>query len=467
MTTPKESVPWREKISYGCGDFASVLYWQTFMAYLLLFYTDVFGLPAAAAGTMFLLSRVWDGVNDPMMGVIADRTKTRWGRFRPYLLWGCVPFAVVGVLTFTTPDLGPTGKLVWAYVTFVSLMMLYTFVNIPYTALLGVITADPRERTGISSIKFLGAFSAGAVVSATLLPMVAALGGGNDARGWQLAFVVYGIVAVALFLVCFAGTRERVSPPPEQRTSIRQDVRDLFANRPWVVLLATTFTYILFVAVRISATAHYFKYFVGAQEVRLPFADAGRTFSFEAIVSAYHASGQVLSVVGILGASWFARRLGKKRAFLAMLVVSIATTLAFYVLEPHQVGWMFLLHGAGSLVGGPMVALLWAMYADAADYSEWRTGRRATGLVFSASTMSQKISWAFGSACAGWLLAAVGFEANVAQTPDVLRGLVLLVSVIPAAFGFVAMAAMSFYPLGESRLDTIETELRARRAATT
>jgi GPH family glycoside/pentoside/hexuronide:cation symporter len=189
----------REKISYGFGDLASVLYWQTFMLYFTYFYTDVFLIPAGVAATMFLISRVWDGVNDPMMGMIADRTKTRWGKFRPYLLWMCVPFAIVGVLTFTVPNFGLTGKIIWAYATFILIMMLYTAINIPYTALLGVISPDSDERTSVSSVKFLFAFAAGIIVSATLLPMVKALGKGNDARGWSMSFVVYGIAAVISF----------------------------------------------------------------------------------------------------------------------------------------------------------------------------------------------------------------------------------------------------------------------------
>src|SRR3972149_4056241 len=195
MNEKSMRLSFREKVSYGFGDLASVLYWQTFMLYFTYFYTDVFLIPASVAATMFLISRILDGLNDPMMGILADRTKTRWGHFRPYLLWISVPFAVAGVLTFTVPNFGPTGKLIWAYATFNLMMMLYTAINIPYTALLGVISPDSNDRTTVSSMKFLFAFSAGIIVSATLLPMVKAFGGGNEAQGWQLSFVVYGIAA--------------------------------------------------------------------------------------------------------------------------------------------------------------------------------------------------------------------------------------------------------------------------------
>ena len=463
--TNQHHLKWREKLSYGFGDLASVLYWQTFMAYLLLFYTDVFGISAAAAATMFLVSRLWDGVNDPMMGMLADRTVTRWGKFRPYLLWICVPFAVVGVLAFTTPDLGSTGKLVWAYVTFVLLMMLYTAINIPYTAMLGVLTPNPNERTILSSIKFIFAFSAGTIVSFTLLPMVKRLGGGNDARGWQLSFIIYGVAAIAFFLIAFGGTRERVSPPQAQKTSVKQDIRDLVANRPWVILLATTITFILFVAIRLSASAHYFKYYVGEQVLDLPFSSGPSTYSFETLVSWFNGTGQIASVIGVLAVSWFVGLVGKKRAFIILFVVSVISTAAFYFVHPHQVYLLFTLNVIGSLTGAPLSAVIWAMYADAADYAEWKTGRRATGLVFSASTMSQKFGWAFGSAVAAWILSAVGFQANVQQTAETRYGLVLLVSVIPAALGVLSIAIVSLYPLDEAKVKEMELELDQRRKA--
>jgi len=452
----------KEKIAYGFGDLASVLYWQTFMLYFTFFYTDVFVIPAAAAATMFLISRVWDGINDPLMGMIADRTNTRWGKFRPYLLWICVPFALVGVLTFTVPNLGPTGKLVWAYVTFNAIMMLYTAINIPYTALLGVISADSKERTTVSSVKFIFAFAAGIIVSATLLPMVKVLGRGDVARGWQLSFVVYGIAAIVFFLIAFTGTRERVQPPRTQTSSVRQDLVELVTNGPWLVLLATTITFILFVAVRSSVTAHYFKYVVGSREVALPVVGA-KTYDFDALVSAFNTVGQVSSLIGALLVSPFAKAVGKKRAFMLLFVVAIASTAGFYWLGPDQMPLIFLLQVTGSITGGPLSVLLWAMYADTADYAEWRHGRRATGLVFSASTMSQKLGWAFGAYVALMLMAQVGFTPNQDQTPQSLRALVLLFSLIPAALGVVSMILLLLYPLHDARVEEIVTGLAKRR----
>ena len=452
----------REKISYGFGDLASVLYWQTFMLYFTFFYTDVFLIPAGAAATMFLVSRVWDGVNDPLMGIIADRTKTRWGKFRPYLLWMCVPFAVVGVLTFTVPDFGATGKMIWAYATFILIMMLYTAINIPYTALLGVISPDSNERTSVSSIKFLFAFAAGIIVSATLLPMAKALGGGSNTRGWQLSFVVYGIAAIVFFLIAFRGTRERVQPPKSQQSSVKKDLYELVTNAPWLILLATTITFILFVAVRSSVTAHYFKYVIGSQELSLPFMGS-KTYSFEALVSAFNTIGQISSLIGVLVVSWFAKVVGKKKAFAILFTVAIASTAAFYLCSANQLPLIFLFQITGSLTGGPLSVLLWAMYADTADYGEWKRGRRATGLVFSASTMSQKFGWAFGAFVALNLMSQVGFQANQEQSAQSLHGLILLFSLIPAAFGLLSMVILLFYPLNDKRVEKLIAELNERR----
>jgi GPH family glycoside/pentoside/hexuronide:cation symporter len=463
MSSEVSSLSMREKISYGFGDLASVLYWQTFMLYFTYFYTDVFVIPAAVAATLFLMSRIWDGVNDPMMGILADRTKTRWGKFRPYLLWLCVPFAVVGVFTFTVPDLGPTGKIIWAYVTFNAIMMLYTAINIPYTALLGVISPNSNERTTVSSVKFIFAFLAGTIVSFTLLPMVKKLGGGNEPRGWQLSFIIYGVAAVIFFLLTFKGTRERVQPPPTQKSSIKKDLAELVTNGPWLILLAATITFILFVAVRSSVTVHYFKYVIGTREISFPFFGK-RIYDFNTITSLFNGVGQISALVGALLVSLFAKKIGKKNAFVILFIIAIASTAAFYFLSAEQMALIFFFQFTGSITGGPLSVLLWAMYADTADYAEWKRGRRATGLVFSASTMSQKIGWAIGAYIALMLMSQVGFQPNQAQTQESLRSLVMLFSLIPAGIGVLSLLILFLiYPLNDRRVAEIGAELKERR----
>jgi GPH family glycoside/pentoside/hexuronide:cation symporter len=432
------------------------------MLYFTYFYTDIFLIPASVAATMFLLSRVWDAVNDPMMGIIADRTKTRWGHFRPYLLWLCVPFAVAGVFAFTVPDFGLEGKIIWAYVTFILIMMLYTAINIPYTALLGVISSDSLERTSVSSIKFLFAFSAGIIVSATLLPMVKLLGSGNDASGWQRSFMVYGAAAIVFFLIAFKGTKERVQPPKSQVSSVKKDLFELVTNIPWVILLITTITFILFVAVRSSVTVHYFKYVIGTQNLSLPFLGEG-SYDFEMITSAFNTVGQISAFLGVLTVSWVSKMIGKRNTFILYFVIAIISTAAYYFLSSDQMALIFLFQITGSATGGPLSVIIWAMYADTADYGEWKRGRRTTGLIFSASTMSQKFGWAFGAFVALNLMSQVGFSPNEAQSQESLNGLISLFSIIPAGLGVLSIIISLFYPLTDKKVAEIGAELQQRR----
>lgn len=462
MSGTVQKLSLKEKVSYGFGDLASVLYWQTFMLYFTYFYTDIFLIPASVAATMFLLSRVWDAVNDPMMGIIADRTKTRWGHFRPYLLWLCVPFAVVGVFAFTVPDFSLEGKIIWAYVTFILIMMLYTAINIPYTALLGVISSDSLERTSVSSIKFLFAFSAGIIVSATLLPMVKLLGGGNDASGWQRSFMVYGAAAIVFFLIAFKGTKERVQPPKSQVSSVKKDLFELVTNTPWIILLITTITFILFVAVRSSVTVHYFKYVIGTQNLSLPFLGEG-SYDFEMITSAFNTVGQISAFLGVLTVSWVSKMIGKRNTFILYFVIAIISTAAYYFLSSDQMALIFLFQITGSATGGPLSVIIWAMYADTADYGEWKRGRRTTGLIFSASTMSQKFGWAFGAFVALNLMSQVGFSPNEAQSQESLNGLISLFSIIPAGLGVLSIIISLFYPLTDKKVAEIGAELQQRR----
>ncbi len=461
MSSEVRELSIREKAGYGFGDLASVLFWQMITAYLLFFYTDVFGITAAAAGTMILVSRLWDGINDPMMGMIADRTNTRWGKFRPYLIWMSIPLAIIAVLTFTTPGFGGGGKLIYAYVTFILFMMAYTAINIPYSALMGVITSDPIERTSVASFKYAFAFTAGTIVSFFALPMAKKLGGGDLAPGFQRTMMIFGAAAVVFFFITFISTKERVSPPAAQKTPIKQDLKDLFANKPWVILLITTMLMILCFATRISITPHYFKYYVGVQDINL-FGKV-RTFDFVTLTSWFNGINQALSVLAMLSTKLIARVLGKKKAFMTLFLITIITMALYLFLKPQHVIMMFVLQMIGSLSGAPLTPLIWGMYADTADHSEWKTGRRATGLVFSASTMSQKFGWAIGSAFAAMLLSLVGFQANVAPTQGVLSGLRALIGIVPAIAGGLAIIALTFYKLDENTMQKVETDLNKRR----
>jgi GPH family glycoside/pentoside/hexuronide:cation symporter len=488
MSAEKHKLSFWEKAGYGCGDFASVLFWQTIMVYLFFFYTDVFGLTAAAAGTMMGVSRLLDAFIDVGVGMTADRTSTRWGKFRPYLLWMSVPLAVAAVITFITPDFGPTGKLVYAYVTFILFMFFYSAINIPYTSLLGVISSDPNERTSASSFKFVGAYLAGIIVSISALPLAKYLGNGNPGKGWPVTMTIYAAASVVFFFITFISTRERIQPIAKEKMSIRSDLKDLFKNVPWFILFAVTILFILFVCIRLAVTTHYFKYFIGEKEVvwltvlinfilrfinyvthlfgkqGIALLEMTHKYGFEILTSLFNFIGQAFSLVGVLLVPWFTRVVRKKRAVLILFATALVCTGAFFFLNPNQLPWIFGFQIIGSLTGGPISAVLWAMYADTADYSEWKTGRRATGLVYSASIMSNKIGWAVGTAIAGFILSAYGFVPDVVQNAGVLMGLKSMMSVIPLVMGTVAFFLLwIFYKLDDDIMKKIKEELEARR----
>jgi len=491
MSEPRAKLRLREKIGYGFGDLASCLFWATIMSQLLFFYTDVFGLTGRAAGIMFFVSRILDAVFDVVIGMTADRTKSRWGKFRPYLLWGAVPLAVSAVLAFTTPEFGEVGKLIYAYATFILFMFLYSAINIPYTALLGVISGDPVDRTSASSFKFTGAYLGGFIVSATVLPLASHFGHESVAKGWQMTMGIYGIAAIIFFFITFISTRERIQPIAKEKTSIKNDLQDLSKNTPWMLLFAVTILFILFVCIRLSVTTHYFKYYIGEQSSPLlaqiynfllkyilnplygifgaqatPLLDETHKFGFEVLTSLFNSLGQGMSLVGVLLVPWFTKIVGRKSAVLILFITALICTGSFYFLSPENLTLIFILQLIGSITGGPISALLWVLYADTADHSEWKTGRRATGLVFSASIMSTKIGWAVGSMVAAFILDQTGFVANVVQNVNVQNGLKEMMSIIPVAIGAVAFIILAFfYKLDEPTMKKVKEELDARRKA--
>ncbi len=443
------SITVKEKVGYGLGDAASNLYFQMFINFLLFFYTDVFGITAAAAGTMLMLSRFWDAVNDPLMGVIADRTTHRWGRFRPYLVWIAIPIAIIGVLTFTTPDLDARGKLVWAYVTYTLMMMAYTAVNIPYSALMGVLSPDSDVRTSVSTYRFVLAYAGAFTVQGLTLPLVAWLGRGDQSLGFPLTMGVFGALAAVLFWITFATTRERVAPPAGRAGSLRDDLRDLASNRPWLILLVMSIASLAYAVIRSGSILYYFKYWVGD----------------EALASLFMVTGTGAVIVGVACTQALAKRVGKKRLYIASMGVSSVLTGVFFFIPKDQTALIFGLNVVAMLIMAPQAPLLWAMYADSADYSEWRNGRRATGLVFSAATFAQKFGIALGGGAAGWILAGFGFVANTEQSPETLRGIRLMISVIPAACSALAAVAALFYELDDGTMKRIGDELETRRSS--
>ncbi len=451
----------KEKIGYSLGDTASNLFFQTFILFLPIFYTDVFGLPAAAMGTMFLFTRIFDALNDPIMGTIADRTNTRWGKFRPYILIFAIPFGIMGVLTFTTPGFDATGKLIYAYVTYNLLMVMYTIVNVPYSALMGVITPNSLERTEVSSYRFVAAFAGGLIVQAATISLVKYFGQGNDAVGWQWAMGCLGGLAAVLLFITFATTKERVQPPKEQKSEFKKDLRDLFTNKPWLLIAGATVFQLTFIVMRQSSVAYYFKYYVGNQQLNL----FGRIIdlSQEAFTSSFLLTGSVVTIIGVILTKWFAKVLDKKNTYAWFLIACAAINAAFYLARPQDVILIYVLNLLVSFFFGPVSVLQWAIYTDTADYSEWKNQRRATALLMAASLFALKLGLALGGTLVGWILGYYGFVANQDQTPEAMTGIRLLLSLYPALFGIAGGLLMMRYPLTNKMMVKIEEELTARR----
>jgi glycoside/pentoside/hexuronide:cation symporter, GPH family len=450
-----------EKIGFSLGDCASNLFFQTFILFLLLYYTDVAGLPAAAVGTMLLVTRIADAFFDPLIGFWSDRTQTRWGKFRPFLLWFALPFAAIGVLTFTTPGFDTTGKLIYAYISYTAMMFVYSAINVPYSALMGVITPNSQQRTVVSSFRFVAAFSGGLIVQAVTLFLVNKLGNGDKQLGWQLAMSCIAGLAFILFMITFFTTKERVEAPKEQKTKFKVDLKDLFKNKPWLLIAGATVFQLTYIVMRSSSVVYYFKYYVGAQQLSV----LGHVykFSMDSLVSTFLLTGSVATIVGSIFTNWFTKIFDKKNTYLAFLIASAVLCGLFYFLPPQALLLMFVLNLLVSFFFGPVSVLQWAMYTDVADYSEWKNNRRATGLVMAASLFSLKVGLSLGGALVGWMLALHGYVANTAQSDFSLHGIVMLMSWYPAVIGIAGGVLMIFYPLTNKMMAKIEEDLIARR----
>ncbi|WP_299666523.1 MFS transporter [uncultured Polaribacter sp.] len=450
----------KEKIGYGFGDFASSMFWKLFSMFLMIYYTDVVEISPASVGTMFLLTRLWDGLNDPIMGIIADRTNTAKGKFRPYLLWVAIPFAIMGVLTFSSPDFGPSGKLIYAYVTYTLMMIVYTAINVPYSSLMGVMTSDTKERTSLASFRFIGAYSGGIFMTATVPYLLDYFrnSGASEAQSYQYTIAIYAALAAFFFTMTYKWTKERVKPLKE-KVSIKKDLKDLAKNGQWFIMLGAGIAVLIFNSLRDGSIMYYFKYFVHDQTLPV-FGEV----KWDKLAGAYMTVWLVTNLLGVLLAKPASAKFGKKNTFIGAMLIASVFSFVFYWVDPNSVGIIFGLNVIIGLAAGIVLPLIWSMYADIADYSEWKTGRRATGLVFSSSSMSQKMGWTLGGAITGWLLYAYGFEANAAQTTESLKGIRLLISIYPAIGALLSALVLLIYKLSDSFMDTIISELEAKRA---
>ncbi|MFK8054212.1 MAG: MFS transporter [Woeseiaceae bacterium] len=451
-----ETLSFGEKVGYGLGDMAANFYMGFFGLFLLYFYTDVFGISPAAAGTMLLVTKIIDALSDPMMGLIADRTQSRWGRYRPYLLWVAIPYALLGYLLFLGPDLSPIGKIVFAYVSYTLVMLSYTAINVPYSALLAVISPSAKERTKATQFRFIFASLGTLAVGAFTKPLVAWLGGDNELLGFRLTIVIFAVVSVALYWITFASTRERVQLPPND-SRVRDDLSSLVKNVSWIVLALTGILIVVGLVARFASIAFYMKYYL-ADDAQSVFWIFDRT----AILTSLGLIGQL---IGALMTPMLTARYEKHHLLLAMNLLHAVLLCACYFILPTHYWLIVFVHSAGIFTFGVSITLLFSMYTDCAEYGEWQTGKNTAGLTVSASMFSLKFGSALGGALPAFMLAWFGFVANQVQGPLAVTGIRLMFNVLPAVFFLAGGLLMLFYQIDRSTLDRMETALRERRSS--
>ena len=461
-----------EKIGYGFGDMSSSMFWKLFSYFLPFFYSNVFGLSLADAGVLMLVTRIWDAVSDPMMGIIADRTKTRWGKYRPYLLFFALPFAVCGVLLFTTPE---NGKTVWAYVTYILMMTVYTGINVPYGSLLNVMTADSDEKSVLSSYRMFFAYGGSFIALFAWEPLcnmfdrtrvaVAENAGGlasisTSPEAWQKTMMLIAAVCFLLFILSFLLTKEHVKS--ESTVSVGQDLKLLLKNKPWWLLIGAALASNLFNTVRGTTTAYFFADYIVKTVEMAP------QWAFLVSAGIFLSIGEIANMVGVVLAVPMSKHLGKKSTYMLSMAALVGLSILFFFLPATTGGYwaMLAFQLVISVFTGVISPLVWSMYADVADYSELKDGTASTGLIFSSASMAQKFGGAFGGSAVMWMLAAFGYNtvAGAVQTETAILGLRILMSWIPALVAALSILVVWFYPLTKQKMEGVQTALAAKRS---
>lgn len=475
-----------EKVGYSLGDLAANLIFQTLMAFLAFFYTDIYKIPADKASLVMLTGGIIGAVFNLFMGAIADRTNTRWGKFRPWILWTAIPFGAIALLAFTTPDFSENGKLIYAFITYILLVVIYSANNLPYSALSGVITGSMKERNSLSSYRFVSVMLAQFIIQVLLLPLAISVGQGDKAAGFEKVMLVFAIVGVVCFFITFLTTRERIAPPPSQKTPLIQDLRDLAGNRPWIIMLLLTVLVFITLALKGGMNIYYFKYFltsesqsaflsgIGFDNMLNSLSNVFGEAAFEefrkpgsapyATASVVSAASTIAMIVGIFFSKPLADRFGKRNVFGIFLAISAICLLMIYFLSDTAVSAVFLLQTLHGLIYGITIPLLWAMIADVADFSEWRHNRRATAIIFSAMIFGLKMGLSLGGALSTWLLSLFGYEGDAATQPaSAINGIRLMVSVLPGLIFIGGAALLFFYSINKTLESQIEADLKSRR----
>lgn len=475
-----------EKIGYSLGDLAANLIFQTLMTFLAYFYTDVYKIPAGAASIIIFVGGFFGAFFNILMGIIADRTNTRWGKFRPWVLWTSVPFGIISLLAFSTPDFGETGKIIYALVTYFFLVIVYSASNLPYSALSGVITGDMKERNSLSSYRFVAVMVAQFIIQSLLLPLALSLGHGNKAVGFEKVMLFFAIVGVICLVITFLTTKERIVSVSEEKNSIKQDLTDLSRNKPWVIMLLVTILVFITLALKGGMYIYYFKYYLdptaqanylesigfntfikGLNATVTGFGLGKFEWPEDAPTSAnslFNAGGIIFMIIGIMFTKPLADRFGKRNIFGIFLALSALCLIAFNFYGKDAIGLVFftqILHG---FTYGVTIPLLWAMIADVADYSEWKNNRRATAIIFSAMIFGLKIGLSVGGAVGAALLSNYGYVAEQAiQTADTVSGIKLSVSIYPGLVFLIGCILLFGYEINKAMETKIETDLKQRR----
>jgi GPH family glycoside/pentoside/hexuronide:cation symporter len=448
MSGNRKQLPFSEKFGYGLGDLAANFVFQALMALQLDFYTKTYGLTPAQAGTMFLVVGLGSAVFNPVMGVIADRTNTRWGKFRPWLLWTSIPFGVIGILTFTTPHLDPMAKLLYAWGTYLLLRLIYAANNVPYASLTAVMTEDPDERNSIASYRQMFANTAGFIVGSLATPMVKFLGRGSSALGYQLTMGIFLSLSVFFFLIAFAASKERIQPDPRQKTSVIGDLGDLVRNGPWVTLFLVTVFYFTGLLIRGNVMLPYFENCSGN---RLLF-------------SWFNGFGLISLLIGVACSTWLTKRMGKRSVFFWSMVLTGLLCIALFFIPPKAIVPIVALEVVRQFGFGCSGPVLWSMMGDVADFGEWKTGRRATATVTSAVVFALWVGVALGGAICGWLLSFYGYLPQLPeQSQRALLGIRLVASVWCGAAFLAAAVCLIFYGINMKLNLTISHDLSERR----
>ena len=432
----------KEKIAYGLGDTASNIVFQTVMLFLSFFYTDIFGISPAVVGTLFLVVRIFDAVTDPLMGAMTDRTETKYGKFRPYLLWLALPFGVISVMAFTTPDFGEQGKVAYAFATYALLMIAYTAINIPYSALGGVITGDPKERVSVQSYRFVFGMLGGLIVTACTLPLVEWFGAGDKAKGYQLTIAAMSAVGVLMFLVCFAGTKERVAAP-KQDSTFKQDMASLWKNDQWRILSSVAFFVLIGMVMRNTLAIYYVKYFLLRED----------------LITAFITLGMIGNILGCAVAPSVVKRMCKIKVYTGVLFIAAVICVGSYWIQSDQLVLAFVVYFIGNVFLQMGTPLLWAKIADTVDYGQFKTGIRITGMTYSSVVFFIKLGLAVGGAIVGWLLAYYGYQADTTQSAEAVHGILLSFTIFPAVAFIIVSWVMSRYKLDDNRVAEIQRSI--------